>query len=113
MSPIMRFKKTIYICLNVRERLVNIGKCPSLFKSSLYIYILATIWYLPLRNHIVGVSFQVEDNHLFGEDAEIAEGATEKIITGDRWVVVTKKMDWELFSTNFSRIYSRWIFIFL
>lgn len=25
---------------------------------------------------------KVEDNHLFGEDAEIAEGATEKIITG-------------------------------
>eukprot|EP00913_Durusdinium_trenchii_P028969 g27163.t1 len=25
---------------------------------------------------------QVEDNHLFGEDSEIAEGATEKMITG-------------------------------
>ncbi len=27
---------------------------------------------------------QVEDNHLFGEDSEIAEGATEKMITGAR-----------------------------
>lgn len=24
----------------------------------------------------------MEDNHLFGEDSEIAEGATEKMITG-------------------------------
>ena len=57
----------------------------SYYIYDMYIYIYKqTIWYLQLRKSIVPwPRLQVEDNHLFGEDAEIAEGATEKIITGD------------------------------
>lgn len=37
---------------------------------------------------------QVEDNHLFGEDSEIAEGATEKMITG--WAGRENVLVWSL-----------------